>query len=344
MLQSAYNQGNFSGTIDIAKAIPEGFSYQLNGRTYKVQNGQQVATTAGNEYTKVNLGNGQISTSNSPTSVLNANTATPATNSPTPTNNETGGGISFPSTGDQGLDQILNSIKGLADNLISSGYTIPKNLQITPDLISTFLGYAHQAIDPYTKQLLDSRITDVNASLDTMAKTFGNQVAARQQQFGTELATEQNTSGATGNAFSGLRNLNESNLAATANRDLSSLGINTAYNMGSAARSAASDVGSANAGGIVLPSIAGGTVSLAGGSRGTTGTGSPLSLNYNPSLYTVGTIPSAQKGAVNQQQQNYISQYGTLAGLNSNTNRSVKDLLGMMSGLPAGYSVPNNLS
>jgi hypothetical protein len=132
-------------------------------------------------------------------------------------------------------------------------------------------------------------------------------------------------------------------MAASTNRSLSSLASDTGYNIGSAARGAAADVGSANAGGINLPSLATGSVSLAGGSRGSSGTGSGLSYNYDPSIYTVGNIPSEAATNVNNQQNSYLSQYGTLAGAQSNSGRSTKDLLGLMSGLPANYSLPTNL-
>lgn len=251
--------------------------------------------------------------------------------------------ITITPTGDPGLDQVLGSIKGVADGLISNGYTIPTTLQITPALVSQFLSYAHQAIDPYSQQLLNSRITDVNASLKDLSTQFANSTAERQQQFGTNLALEQNTAGASGTAFSGQRALNENNLASTANRDLSTLGANAAYSIGATARAGAADVGAANANNIVLPGLSTGSVSLAGGSRGSAATSGPLSYDYNPSLYTVGKIPSDQTQAVNQQQQSYLSQYGTLAGANSNGSRSVGDLIGMMSGLPSGYTVPSNL-
>lgn len=254
------------------------------------------------------------------------------------------GGISTTSTGDAGLDGILSSITGLANGLVSNGYTIPAGLQITPALVSQFLSYAHQAVDPYTQQQISARLADVNSNLQNLATQYGNNMAQVMQDFGTSLATEQNTSGASGVAFSGQRALNETNMANTTNRTLSTLGSQASTDIGTAARAAAGDVGAANAGGIVLPSLATGSVSLAGGSRGSSAAGGPLSYNYTPSIYTVGNIPSAGTGAANQLQQSYLSQYGTLAGAQSNSGRSVSDLLGMISGLPAGYTAPTNLT
>lgn len=252
------------------------------------------------------------------------------------------GGITVTPTGDPALDQVLGAIKGVADGLVSTGYTLPANLQITPQLVSDFTAYAHQAIDPYTQQLLTARLADVNASLSNTALQYQNSVGQTEQDFGTNLASEQNAAGNSGTAFSGLRALGENNMAASTNRTLSSLGSQAATDLGTEARAGAADVGSANAGGIVLPSLATGSVSLAGGSRGSSAAGGPLALGYDPSIYTVGNIPSAQTAAVNAQAANYLSQYGTLA--NANSGRSMSDLVGSLSGLPANYVPPTNLT
>lgn len=314
----------YTGSVNTGTLFPAGFTYTSSGQQYQIgQAGayqNPVKTTA-----TVNISTPQGS-----------GTAAAA-------GGTTAGAITVNPTGNPQLDQILQGITGVANNLVSQGYTIPADLQITPALVSDFLGYAHQAIDPYTKQLLDSEISNVNANLSQMGTNFNNTQAETEQQFGTDLATEQNTAGGNGTAFSGQRNVDELNMAASANRNLSSNAATAGYNIGNAARTAAANVGSANAGGIVLPSLATGSVSLSGGQRGSTSAGSGLSYNYDPSLYTVGTIPSNQAAAVNQQQQNYISQYGTLAGAQSNSGRSMSDLVGMVSGLPDNYSAPTNL-
>lgn len=236
-------------------------------------------------------------------------------------------------------------ILGLANGLISSGYTIPTTLQITPALISQFLSYAHQAVDPYTQQLLSSEITNVNADLANQQTQFQNQQGETVQQFGTQLAGQDNAAGNNGTAFSGQRQLTDNNLVNSTNRSLSSLTANANYNAGNTLRTGAAAVGAANANQFNLPSFAGGNVGL-GGQLGnfnpTVTTGTNPALNYNPSLYTVGAIPSAGTQNVNQLEQSYISQYGALAGNNSNGSRSISDLIGMMSGLPSGYTIPSN--
>lgn len=280
-----------------------------------------------------------------PGSVAGASTsASGAGTTPTPAPGSVTSNINVPSTGNANLDQIQTALTGLANNLVSTGYSIPADLQITPAIVSQFLNMAHAAVDPYTQQLISSELSNVNANLAAQGTNFQNTQAETEQQFGTDLANEQDTAGGNGTAFSGQRNVNELNLQNTANRTLGSNAATAAYNIGSAARTSAANVGSANAANILLPSLSTGSVSLAGGQRGTTTSGPALSYNYDPSIYTVGTIPSNAAGNVNAQQQSYLSQYGTLAGAQSNSGRSVSDLMGMLSGVPSGYQIPSSLT
>lgn len=253
------------------------------------------------------------------------------------------GNVSVGSTGDTNLDQVQTSITGLANSLLSQGYSIPSDLQITPALVSTFLSYAHQAIDPYSQQLLSNEIDNVNADLQNQQNQYENSAAETKQQFGAQLSSQDNTEGANGVAFSGGRQVLDNNLVNSTNRSLSSLSSTAALNAGNSLRAGAAQVGSANANQFNLPSFNMYSVGT-GGQFGTSGVAGGTSLNYNPSSYTVGAIPSQQTGAVNQQEQNYLSQYGTLAGAQSNSGRSIGDLIGMISGLPSGYSVPSNLT
>lgn len=233
-------------------------------------------------------------------------------------------------TGDPALDAILKQIADVGNNVINSGYTIPKTLQITPGLVSQFLDFAHGNVDPYYQQLMSGKIADVKANLTNLGTQFGNNLAGLVQNFGTDLATEQNSAGAYGTAFSGQRALTENNMVAKTNRDINSLASQTAYDIGGAARAAAADVGSANAGAFSLPTLNTSGVSKLGGQRGGVTGGNSLDFGYDPSIYKVGNIPSAQDAAAKSLQQTYLSQYGTLAGAQSNSGRSVNDLFGMM--------------
>lgn len=252
------------------------------------------------------------------------------------TSTDTGsGGVSVSSTGNPQLDQIQTAITDLANQLLKTGYTIPADLQITPQVVSQFLTYAHQAVDPYTQQLISSQVAGVNADLQNQQNQYNNQQAQTIQDFGTQLSSQDNSAGANGVAMSGQRQLNDQNLVNSTNRSLSSLASTAAYNAGNSLRTGAANVGAANANQFNLPTFATGAVGL-GGQTGNYGASGSADLGYNPSIYTVGTIPSNAAASVAAQQASYLSQYGTLAGAQSNSGRSINDLMGMISGLPAG--------
>lgn len=324
----SYLQGmigtTYTGSLNTSQLFPAGFTYTSGGQQYQI---------------------GQAGAYQSP--VKTTATVNVSTPQGTGTAAATGGaavGSGLSSTGNSNLDQVQAAIAGVANNLIGQGYTIPADLQITPALVSEFLSLAHQAVDPYTQQLLSGEIDNVNANLADMSTDYLNSVGQQEQNFGVALASQDNSAAQAGTAFSGQRNVNDLNLASTTNRGLATTAADASYNMGNAARAGAAAVGAPNAGGIQLPSLSTGTVSLSGGQYGSNSPGANLSLNYNPSLYTVGTIPSDQTQAVNEQQQSYLSQYGTLAGAQSNSGKSVSDLIPMISGLPSNYSLPTNLS
>ncbi len=243
-------------------------------------------------------------------------------------------GFQAQSTGDPALDAVQAQIKALTEQLGASGQ-LPANLQITPDVTAKFLAWAHGVVDPQTQQLLTAKAADINGALQNYATQYETQKGQITQDFGTELATEQNTAGGAGTAFSGQRTLNENNMVNTTNRSLASLGANTAYNVGNTLRAGAAAVGSANAGQFNLPTLAGGQVSNVGGQRGSSSNANALDFGYNPSIYTVGNIPSSQETAVGAKAQDYQKQYYDLAS--ANTTRSVGDLLGMITNKPAGY-------
>lgn len=250
-----------------------------------------------------------------------------------------GGIATLPTTGNPELDRIQEEINRLASSITSSGFKIPDGLQITPELTQQFLEWAHQAVDPQTQQLIDSKRADINASLANMAKQFDLSKGQTIQDFGTNLATEQNTSGGNGIAFSGLRNLTERNMANSTNRTIESLASNTEANIGNTLRSGAADLGvNSN---FNTPGLSSGAVSIDGGSRGSSGSGRSLDFNYNPSLYKVGNIPTQGYTNVNNLAGNYLGQYTTLAGANS--SRSMSDLIGGITGLPSGYKITRNL-
>lgn len=244
------------------------------------------------------------------------------------------------STGNPNLDAALGKIGGLVGELAAGGQ-IPTTLQITPALVGKFLAWAHAAVDPQTQQLLSAEAGNINAAIKNAQTQYENTQAGTVQEYGTDLADEQDAAGRSGTAFSGQRNLNEANLTASANRKLSSTASQSAYDIGSLLRGGGADLGSSNASMLTTPTeSAPGTLSNTGGSRGSyTPAANSLDFGYNPSAYTAGAIPSNQNTALGNLQSNYLGQYSTLAANNTNGSRSINDLLGMITGVPAGQSL-----
>lgn len=252
-------------------------------------------------------------------------------------------GTSIASTGNANLDSILGSLS----NLISTGKaTIPAGLQITPQLTQQFLAWAHQVVDPQTQQLISAESAGINSAIQNQVVQYQTQQGEDVQQFGQNLAANDNSNAAGGTAFSGLRNVQDQNLANSTNRTLASLDANTNYNISNALQTGGAALGSANAGSLTVPTLNSASVGVTGGnlsgSQGSSQGGQTLDFSYNPSIYTAGTIPSSQSTAVSNLAGNYLSQYGTLAGANS--GQSISQLIGGVTGLPSNYQVPSNLT
>ncbi len=241
-------------------------------------------------------------------------------------------GSGLPSTGDPAMDAFQNETATTIAALYATG-AIPTSLELTPANVAQILSIAKGQVAPQTAQYIDNEITGLNANIKNLGNQFVNSQGQIIQDFGTGLATEQNTAGGNGTAFSGQRALNETNMANTTNRNLASLASTTENAIGGALRTSASNVGSGYTDQFNLPSLNGATVGITGGQRGNTQTSNGLNYSYNPSLYTVGQINSDQSTKAQNLTSSYISQYGTLAGNPANSNRSVSDLLGSVNGL-----------
>ena len=250
--------------------------------------------------------------------------------------------------------QIADNLNKAQDGLAGNGPALQKiaqtnpNLEMTPALMAQFLAAAHQVVDPQTQQALGMVINDVNASLASQQKNYEATKGTTIQDFGTQLANQNNTAGANGVYLSTQNDVNNNNLIKNTNRTLSSLGATTGYNLGNTLRSGASQVGTENTGQFNLPTIATGQVGL-GGQRGTQGTSGTPDLNYDPNSYKVGTITSGTTGgagesAVNEKNANYQSQYNQLIGQNNSDLSATPDsLIKKMSGLPSGFTLPTTL-
>ena len=163
------------------------------------------------------------------------------------------------------------------------------------------------------------------------------------QQFGVQLNNQDNSFGASGFGDSGLRNLTDTNLVNATNWGLSSAQAAAANQASQALNTGAASVGSANANQITVPSLLGATVSNTGGTYGSSQQTAPSSLNYTPSNYTVGTIPSQGNTTTGNLAANYLGQYTTLAA-NAPVNATAASIIPGITNLPAGYTVPSSLT
>ena len=246
------------------------------------------------------------------------------------------GTYSWGNTNNTQIDQLGNSLTTLINNQKLNGNVLAPGLQITPALVSQFLGYAHSVVDPQTQQAIKNEQDNINQDLTNQAAQYGYSAAGIIRDYGTSLYSEQNTAGGSAGAGGGQRTLNEQLLTDTANQQLGSLASSTAANIGSSARSAAQLLGVDNSGGMIMPNLNTFSVSPNGGARGTSMTGSGLGFNYNPSTYQVGSLESQGNTNLANQQANYLTQYTTLAGQQSAAQP--QDLVKQLTGLPANLT------
>lgn len=314
--------------------------YDNNGTTYNAKTGQAMGPApAAAAPASTGSGNNSAALTQMMNELLGAQGTLTAMGAPPATSTSTSASTTpaIQPTGNANLDAALGPLATQIGNLASQGQ-LPSTLQITPSLVGTFLNWAHSVVDPQTQAALSAEAANVNNALSAAAINYQNTQAESVQGYGMDLLNEQNAAGTSGTAFSGLRNLEENNMVNSENRTLSTNAANAALNIGNTLNAGGAAVGSSNSGMFNLPTLAGpGTVTNTGGSTGTyTPSSNALNFGYDPSIYVAGTIPSTGYSNVANQEANYLNQYSTLAGTNSNGSRSVNDLLGMITGAPAG--------
>jgi hypothetical protein len=235
-----------------------------------------------------------------------------------------------------------NELGTQAQNLASTGQ-LPASLAITPVLTQQFLAWATQNVSPQTQENINAVIAPLNEALSTQQQQYENQQALTIQQFGVQLNNQDNSFGASGFGDSGLRNLTDRNLVNATNWTLSSAQAAAANQASQALNTGAGEVGSQNANQFAVPSLLGATVSNTGGTYGSSTQGSNANLNYTPSNYTVGTIPSQGNTTTGNLAANYLGQYTTLAAY-APTNATAASIIPGITNLPAGYTVPSSLT
>lgn len=342
---AATGAGGISNIASNASNGGGSVSFTYGGKNYSVPG---VAGKTANDVAQDYLTSNGIAPASAP-ATNSQGQAAPATGQGTVGNGTAGGGSTgntLPSTGDPAMNAALDALEAQIKNLSAVGQ-IPQGLQITPALTQQFLAWAHQVVDPQTQQTLNQHITALNSNLQQMQADYQNAQGDAIQNFGAQLAGQDNAAGASGTAFSGLHNVQDQNLVNSTNRTLSGLAADAQNQIGQNLNAGAAQVGSQNANQFNLPNLTGATVGLTGGnlsgSQGGSQGGNSLNFNYNPANYTVGTDVSQGNTNVSNQAGNYLGQYTTLAGSSAPT-RSVSDLIGGITGLPSNYQVPASLS
>lgn len=224
-------------------------------------------------------------------------------------------------TGSPQLDAILASLNKLIEQNVAAGNTVNPNLNITPELASKFIADARAVVDPYTQQLINEHIADINANLSSLAKSFANDQASAQAQFQQAVGGERENASSRGIVFSGVRGKQEQGMVDAQNRALE--GLQNAYSsqIGNTLRAGGQALGSGvtglqgGQGSFQLPNLVGERATLAGPSGGVT-QGGALSYGYDPNTYKTGTISRDYNQNVAGQANQFLSNYLTSAANN----------------------------
>lgn len=250
------------------------------------------------------------------------------------------------STGDPTYDAIQNQLHQLIQSNLAAGLTIDPNNTITPALASQFLQEAKTQLAPEFQQYLTSNISDINASLGKLQKSYEQQYGNSETQFQQNLLGERNQAASNGTAFSGQRGLVEQQDLATQNRNLAALNANAKSDIGNELRLGGSTIGQGIAGlngdqsNFNIPILQNKQATLDGFNGGSVDTGQ-MAYDYNPSNYPTSTLGSQYLnetgGTQANLQSNYLTQVGTnygntpnLQNLN-NTNNTISPIPGSTS-------------
>ena len=248
-------------------------------------------------------------------------------------NAQTTAGNGSSNTTDPGQETALQVLGPYLMNLIQSG-SIPPDLQITPAITAEFLSMAHAVVDPQTQQYIENTVSDINANTQEFQTAFQQAQLGIQQQYGSQLATEQNASGAAGIAYGGERRGIENLMTSEANLQMQQAANQYQQQEGANLRAGAAAIGTPNAGLLQQPNTPSyNSLTNVGGSGPQLGSvlqggGGGLNYNYNPMNYAVGSLLTQGNTNVNQTAANFNQQYGTLAANPINSGQTAASLIG----------------
>jgi hypothetical protein len=212
------------------------------------------------------------------------------------------------------LDAAQNSQYQYVSGSLAQGYTINPALtgSSLAAMLPQFIQETAAQLEPELLQNFQSEMAGVNTSLGALAANYKASQGSSIYDFQTSLANLLNSA----NPFSAGTGAAANALAANENRSLSSLDATYAANVGNVLQTAGGELGQgspasflAGTGAATTPGLTGfGDSSLSapdvtplqvgvtGGNTvlaGSTSGGNALNYNFNPSIYTYGSIPTA---------------------------------------------------
>lgn len=229
--------------------------------------------------------------------LLNSSGNTPGTPPGTPPNTPPGTpppGTPPPlNTGNPQLDAIYAQLQAYLQQLQTQGRTVNPNIQLSPQDIQRFLDQATGEISPYYASQINAIKGDLTQNIQALQQQYEYQKKDQEAQFKAGLDSSRESAAGAGTVFSGARNLGEQNQAASAQRNLDSLGLSASNQIGSQLRSAESKIGSSNVRSLSIPNL---EVPKASFGSSSFGTGRSIS-SFTPGDYT-GSIEYQQRGDI----------------------------------------------
>lgn len=230
-------------------------------------------------------------------------------------------------TGDPEQDELLSELSTYINDYLDAGYQINPDLNLDDDTIRSFLDQAKEELAPYYAQKVAEVKDQLERDLTTNETSYGNAVEDEKANYQSALGSNREAWAGEGLTFSGQRNLGEQTMQNTANRNLSTLGMNYGNQRTDLIKGAEKKLGTPglNSTGVNLSSLYGTNANLGGESGGFTSGGALQ--GYTPGLYGMGEIPMERTAMEKSYQQQLVDERYRRASNNPPSVLSYQNLL-----------------
>jgi len=181
---------------------------------------------------------------------------------------DTGGGgtgnTGTSATGNTQLDGLLKGLQDWFEKIQAQGNITNPNIEITPEIVQSFVDLAKKDIDPYYVSYMDVIGKEVSSNLKTLQKQYDLSKQDRLSKFQSDLATQRENEATGGTIFSGGRMQRANALKSANERSLSSLENTALSNASDLGATAEKDIGSTNLSSLSIPKIQTGSLNLMG--------------------------------------------------------------------------------